>query len=108
MKSHFLSVRVDEILGNNENDLVNEAVDYYIANLSWVLWRCPLKNNLCQFFVASTPEDLLWHVCQHANADDNEVLYHMTLNRLMTCTYVPNDGPHCGLYLTKDVMKVMS
>ncbi|RLN28667.1 hypothetical protein C2845_PM05G32550 [Panicum miliaceum] len=101
-KSHFLSVRVDKILENHENDLVNEAVDHFRAHLPWVLWRCPLKNNVCQFFIATAPENFLWHVCQHANADDNELLYHMTLDTLMECTSVPNDGPHCGLYLTKD------
>lgn len=59
MKSHFLSITVEEILENNGIDQVNEALEYYRTNMSWVLWRCPLKNHLCQLFVATTPEAML-------------------------------------------------
>lgn len=106
-KASFLSVRIDKILENNENALemagiIDEAVDYYRANLSWFFWQCPL-NNGCQNFVASTPSDLLWHVYQqHVNTASNELLYHTVLDKLTICSYVPNDDSHCGLYLTED------
>lgn len=101
LKSHFLSISVEKILENNETDLVSEALEYYRASMSWVLWKCPLKDHVCQLFAASTPQDMLLHVSDHATAC-GKALPAMVGDTLIACAYVPNDAPHCGLYLTTD------
>lgn len=102
-KGSFLSVKVNTLLESSPemSSIIHEAIDYYKTNNSWVLWRCFWKDDeSCLDFFASTPEELIRHVLQHAVLDDNMLLHSTILEKLSKHTL--NDDLHCCLDLGKD------